>query len=340
MKQFFCFCLLGFRLFSGQPDLCVMGVGYCVIDQFVQVDESVIQEHVTVGKGGSLLCELEKFDRVLKEIGLVPKNSPGGSAANTIRALTNLGQPCCFLGPVGHDIWGEAVRQNFSELGIGMRLKEACFTGRVLCLVSSDGQRSFLAHDPTLDRCFATMEDIEGVQWIHFEARSLMINDAYIETLMQLAYEHRIGISLDLSSFNFVEEHQDRLKDLIWKYATIVFCNEDEVLALTGLHAWEGCLALQQMCSIAVVTLGPQGCLVGTQGIVKKVDSFPATVLDTTAAGDYFTAGFLYRYFRGDPLDECGRLGNRLGGAIVEVLGTELPHDQWVQIAKDCSASI
>ena len=151
---------------------------------------------------------------------------------------------------------------------------------------------------------------------------------------MQLAKELGIRISIDLSSFGIVEQYKETLNQLISDYVEIVFCNEAEIVALTGLSPEAGCLELQKICPVAVVTLGAEGCLIGHRGTVTAVPPFPANVIDTTGAGDYFAAGFLYGYLRDNPLERCGRIGNRLGSAIVEVISAELPQENWKAIYK------
>jgi sugar/nucleoside kinase (ribokinase family) len=149
---------------------------------------------------------------------------------------------------------------------------------------------------------------------------------------MKLAKEANCKVSIDLSDSWTVSRHKETLQYLLSNYVDIVFANEDEVLALTGLSPEDGCLKLQEICPIAVVTLGPDGCLVGHKDKIITVATYPATVLDTTGAGDLFACGFLYGYLHNYPLLACARIGNRLGSSIVEVIGAELPKEKWGEI--------
>ena len=111
---------------------------------------------------------------------------------------------------------------------------------------------------------------------------------------------------------------------------TSSFANDEEIKALTGLEdAAAGCMALQQMCPVGVVTLGAKGCLIGHRENVEMVPAYPAKVIDTTGAGDIFSAGFLYGYLRNWKLEECASMGHRLASAVVEVVGTALPKQRW-----------
>lgn len=291
-----------------QDDCCLIGVGPCYIDLMVQIDESFLLKYVNTKKGGDGYCSPEQMDNILAKAGSIAKIVPGGSSANTIRVLSKLRQPCAYLGQVGNDHWGDLFCKNFKELGIELRRKPSSFTPRVLCLISPDGQRTFLALLPQIGDLVLSKEDLHNVKWMHFETRNL-ISPSFVQRTLKLACELGIKISMDLSSFNIVEEHKEMIVQLISKYAEIVFCNEDEIDALTGLSPEAGCMKLQQLCPIGAVTLGNKGCLIGHQGTLTALPAFPTNVIDTTGAGDYFAAGFLYGYLHNASLEECGVMG-------------------------------
>lgn len=83
------------------------------------------------------------------------------------------------------------------------------------------------------------------------------------------------------------------------------------------------------MCSVAVVMIGKDGCLVGQNNRVIHCPAIPANVIDSTGAGDFLSGGFLYGYLHKKPLETCAKWGNRLRSAIVEVMGAELPCETW-----------
>lgn len=321
-------CIFCCSLFAAEDETRVMGIGFCPVDLLVQVEDSFIVEHIVPGIGG---CQREDtfdlMDDVLKKCGKPPKIVPGGSAANTVRALAQLGQSCAFLGHIGHDSWGDRFRVNLNQNGIDPRLKEAPFTSRVLCLISPDGQRTFLTCDPQIED-MPIEADFRGVKWIHLEARHLF-SRFVAERTLELARKLGIRISLDLSCCTTVKQFQKELLSLIDNDTEILFCNEDEAAVLLGLGSKEACYELQKRCPVAIVTKGKDGCLIGHRGKVIAVPATPAKVVDTTAAGDHFAAGFLYGYFRSLPLKECARIGHRLAGAVIEVIGSELPPEVW-----------
>jgi sugar/nucleoside kinase (ribokinase family) len=326
LKKFVFFLLFSGSLFA---DGKVLGVGSCIMDLLVQVDDTFVQEYVG-GKGGSYLCDAKHFDQILKKIPSTLKTCPGGSAGNTVRALAKLGVPCAFSSYVGEDDYGNAFCQEMDKLHIGGVHKTREFsTICILCLVTPDGERTFLHAHKTKDWDEVPREEYNLAKWAHFESFLLWDAPQFLEVSLQLAHKSGAIVSFDLSNFRVVQTYREKLLDWLDKYIDVVFCNEEEMIALTGLSSVEGFSRMQELCSIAVVTRGAKGCMIGQAGQWIEAPPFPAEVVDTTGAGDYFTAGFIYGYLKGHSLFDCARIGNRMGGAIIEVVGTNLPEEKW-----------
>ena len=147
---------------------------------------------------------------------------------------------------------------------------------------------------------------------------------------IELAKEAGLQVCLDMSSYNIVEQDHDFFSLLINKYVDIVFANEEEARAFTGKEPQEAVDVIAKMCSIAIVKMGAKGALIrkGTEEVQVEavvVDK----VADTTGAGDYFAAGFLYGLTCGYSLEKCGKTGAVLSGNIIRVIGAEMPADWW-----------
>jgi sugar/nucleoside kinase (ribokinase family) len=112
----------------------------------------------------------------------------------------------------------------------------------------------------------------------------------------------------------------------------IVFANSDEVRALTGLGPIEGCKVLKELCPIAVVMTGKEGCIVGSGSNMITSPGHKVDVVDTTGAGDLFVSGFLHGVLEDLPLDACAMYGNMTGAAVVGVYGAEISNSKWNEI--------
>lgn len=304
----------------------ILGIGHACMDLVIPVEEEFIQ-FISGEKGGAQPIDFEQLNQILR-ISQKPHLSTGGSCANTIKGLASLGEKCAFLSHIGSDPLGEYFVQYMKKLGIvGFFSKSAKPTAQVLCLITPDGQRTmrfYAGCSEEISDHFLHPNYFKGVSLMHLDAYSLR-NGNLVESVMRLAKENHVQISIDLSSFEIIRQFHTQLTHLLMHYVDIVFANEDEAKTMTELGAYEGCLKLQEMCPLAVVLIGSKGCLVGHKGEVFHSPGFPAKLIDSTGAGDLFASGFLYGYLQGHPLIKCARMGNRLGSAIVEVQGAELP---------------
>lgn len=177
-------------------------------------------------------------------------------------------------------------------------------------------------------------EDFAGCAHAHIEGY-LLFNPALMQKVIESAKEAGCSISLDLASFEVVNAAKDSLPTILKDYVDIVFANEEEAAAFTGLNGDYEAMAeqLATLCNIAAVKVGAEGSYIATGGTVQKIAPVPAAkVVDTTGAGDLWAAGFLYGWSRELPLPDCARIGSMLGSAVVQQQGTELPEEVWQDI--------
>ena len=100
----------------------------------------------------------------------------------------------------------------------------------------------------------------------------------------------------------------------------------------------DACERLGRMCETVVVTAGNEGCFVCQNGEMYHGECSPVVAADTTGAGDFFAGGYLYSWLQNRQISECVHTGNRFASAVVQVIGTNLPAEQWSQIRLDCGA--
>lgn len=160
-----------------------------------------------------------------------------------------------------------------------------------------------------------------------------MQNHDLIRRAVTTAHEAGLTVCIDMASYNIVQADRDFFGELL-QMTDIVFANEQEAAAFTGaddaLHNLE---VLSRLCRIAVVKIGKKGVWVRSgNGMTHCPAREVPVVVDTTAAGDYFSAGFLHALSEGGSLQDCAGLGSLLAGHIIEVVGTALPPETWQQI--------
>ena len=136
-------------------------------------------------------------------------------------------------------------------------------------------------------------------------------------------------VSYDLASWNIVQEDHDFVQHLVREYVDIVFANEEEAAAFSGQNDPEEALRqLAAQTEVAVVKVGKRGAL-GQRGQERSdVAGLTVHAVDTTAAGDFFAAGFLHGLIQGWKLQKCLNLGNRTAAEVVQVMGTQVSRER------------
>ena len=319
----------------------IVGVGSPIVDSIAQIDDAFLQT-VEGEKGGMVLVEDATIKQIIERIPGAITRSPGGSAGNTLFALARLGAPAAFLGKTGDCANGQFYRARFAELGgDSSRFKIGSSpNGHCLSLVTPDGERTMrtdLGAAMTLQPDEIHPDDFAGCQHAHIEGY-LLFNEALLRAVLAAAKEAGCTISLDLASFEVVQAAGDTLREILRDSVDIVFANEEEAAAFTGLSDDYPAMArtLAELCSIAAVKIGAEGAWIASGDQLFHAASVPAaSVIDTTGAGDLWAAGFLYGWSRQRPLADCARYGALLGSAVVQQQGTELPEAVWQPLQKE-----
>ena len=316
----------------------VIGIGNALTDVLVNLrNEDVLHKH-NIARGSMSLVGTELQSEISKEVAGLPHSlSLGGSADNTIRAMARLGSEVGFIGKVGHDNTGDRFEQALRNLGIeGKIFRGESPSGKCISLVSPDGERTMLTYLGAAAEMHA--EDIspaifEGYDCLYIEGY-LVQEHSLIETAIRTAKEAGLQVAIDLASFNVVEENREFLHSIVEKYIDIVFANEDEARVFTGEE--EPINALQyisEMCDLVVVKIGMKGALIKHKGEVIHIGIMAAAKrVDTTGAGDFYAAGFMYGLCEGLSLRQCGTIGAITAGKVIEVVGPTLGEEAWNEI--------
>ena len=208
-------------------------------------------------------------------------------------------------------------------------------SGIASTFISTDGERTFgtyLGAAATLRAEDLSRKMFAGYNYLYIEGYLLQDHDLMLRAV-QLAKEEGLQVCLDMASYNVVEAERDFFDQLIVKYVDIVFANESEALAYTGKAPHEALEEIASKCSIAVVKTGKEGSLVKKGTEVIQLLSCPIdNVLDTTGAGDFYAAGFMYGLTCGYSLEKCVQISTILATAVIQEVGTTLPAKKWDEI--------
>ena len=314
----------------------IIGIGNALVDVLLRLESDKTLETIGIRKGSMDLIDREKmFEIRSAQQGLARSVAPGGSVSNSMRALGELGAEIGYIGKVGDDAVGEFYETELIKAGIAPHLiKVPGETGSSTVLISPDGERSmatFLGPAATLVPDELIEEVIADYDCIYIEGY-LIFNEALFRRALELGKKHGLWIALDLASYNIVEYNLDLLREVIPAYVDVLFSNESEAEAFTGQPATEAVRTIAKQVQISVVTMGKEGALVGVGEQVVSIPVSGGVAVDTTGAGDHFSAGFLYGFTRKASIAQSGQIGSLLAGHIVEVVGAKIPDHCWEQI--------
>lgn len=316
----------------------IVGVGSALVDILAHEEEDFLKKTGAV-KGGMTYVSKEFIEKTLSLSSKPPSLVPGGSACNTIVGVGKLGGIARFIGKCGNGEMGQFFENDLKRQNVEPSLlRSASPTGRVLSIITPDAQRSMFTY---LGAAAETMpQDITqnfftNAAIVHIEGY-LIHNPDLILKVLETARQSGARISLDLASFNVVQESHELVQHIVESFVDVLIANEDEARGYTGhkdeVHAIR---ALSENAEIAVLKVGERGSFIacGNQ-IVPIQPKTGAAVIDTTGAGDLWAAGFLYGLVNGYALERCGELGSACGYEVCQVVGANIPETGWERIRK------
>jgi len=314
----------------------VLSLSSAIVDHCLLISDEDLND-ITSEKGGWAPVDYRTFCALLDEN---PDSImiPGGSGVNVIKGLAHLGEKCAVIGKIGNDKKGEYYQNYMKGLGITSLLKvENLPTGQTICFITPDKQRTFRTYigaSHCLNNLKLDPSLFKDIQLFHIEGYQLIDHDLVIRALIQ-AKKNNVKVSMDLANIEIVRRNKDFIWDLIETIVDILFCNEMEAEELTGMNASDACAYLSKFCEIAVVTMSEKGSW--AQRGEEKIHTPAQTVetMDTTGAGDYFTGGFLQAYLRHATLKKCAWQGALLASYVVQVIGADIPEDDWEEILQE-----
>jgi sugar/nucleoside kinase (ribokinase family) len=315
----------------------ILGIGNALVDVLgITKDESLLEKYSLPKESMQHVSE-QSANEVYNDLKTIGASVvAGGSAANTIAGLSQLGMRTGFLGKVGNDELGDFYEADLEKLGIKSHLiRGEKGTGRAMVVITPDSERTFAVYlGAAIEMTPADINPSIFDDYDYFHVEGYLLQDHnLIETAMKTAQDKRKTVSIDLASYNVVEENLDFLHELIKNYANIVFANAAEAKAFTGKDDPVQALSvIAGMCDIAVVKIGSEGSWTQHGSSVYHVPAKMVQPVDYTGAGDLFASGFLYGLSLKKSLEVCSEMGTICAGEVIQTVGTKLSGDKWNDI--------
>ena len=303
----------------------VFGLGHPLADIIAFVDEEFLVKH-NFKKGLFHLADSEQIKNVLNEINDFSITA-GDSTANTFSAITNFGGKAIYYGSIGNDEHGKMFENTLNNDNIKTKLFTSEYsTGTALCLITEDGERTFLVHlGAALKFNINNIneDDIINSKIVHVTGYQIDDPNMRIVTMkiVEIAKKNNVLVSFDMADPGVIERNYDFIMGFL-NNVDIVFANENEAKAFTKLDdALESLNMLNDICDIAIVKIGKEGSYISYKGAIITIEGIEAQTLDTTGAGDVYAAGILYGITNDIDIEKAGNLASYAAAKIVEQKG-------------------
>jgi sugar/nucleoside kinase (ribokinase family) len=313
----------------------LLGISNAVVDVLANVDHDFLQK-INAPPGSMMLIDENRAGEIYGMMGPAMEMS-GGSVANTVAGFANLGGTAAYIGKVKADQLGEIFEHDMRSLGVDVRLPAATDgapTARSHILITPDGQRTMQTYlgactelrvsdvtAATVNKPDVTL--LEGYVWDIAEGPALL------QEAVRLVHANGGTVALSLSDSFCVQRHRQEFADFVRESVDIVFADEDEIMALLEVTSFDDVPGLvAAMPKLFVLTRSEKGSVI-VQGktVVVQPASKVEKVLDSTGAGDAYTAGFLFGRTHGKALADCARLGTWCATNIIQRVGARLEKD-------------
>ncbi|MDG2223895.1 MAG: adenosine kinase [Rubripirellula sp.] len=312
-------------------DYDVFGVGNALVDIQADVEDSLLEE-LAIDKGIMTLVDDQQQATVLGGLnGRALHRCAGGSAANTVVAMADLGGSAAYVGKVGKDEVGKFFLDEMRELGVAIDVVPAdASTGTCAVLITEDAQRTMLTNlgaSETLTADDIHEPLIKAAKYVYIEGYLLTgktTREAAYHA-MDLAKKHGTKIALTASDPFLINLIRDEIWDLVTGPVDLLFCNEEEAKSLTNESDPITCAAkLHEHAENVAMTLGEKGSLVMHGGEAFPIEGVSVQPRDTTGAGDMYAGALLYGITNGMNWRQAGHLASHAAARIVTQIGARL----------------
>ena len=306
----------------------ILGIGNAIVDVICKVENSFLSENALTKSTMKLVDETE-FKKILSNL-KIERTIAGGSVANSIVGLSQLGNEVSFIGKVNKDDLGEKYEKSLTKENVKYsyrKKKELLPTGTCLILVTPDSERTMVTflgiagkiNEKDIDEKTIKQSEmifLEGYLWDEGDPKSAF-NKA-----MLVANK----TAMTLSDQFCVERHKDSFLDLVKYKLDIIFANEQEIKSLINVKNFEEVITFgKQLQKSLIITRGEKGSVAITNGDVIECESKKdLKIVDLTGAGDLFAAGFLHCYINNLSTKESLQKGTEMSSKIIQKVGARL----------------
>ncbi len=306
----------------------ILGIGNAIVDVICKVDDNFIAQN-NLTKSTMKLVDESKFKKLLLNL-KIEETVSGGSVANSIVGLSQLGNKVGFIGKVSDDNLGNKYEEGLKNENVQFfysKKKEAIPTGTCLILITPDSERTMVTFLGTAGKINENDIDTNAVR-----SSEMLFLEGYLwdEGEPKKAFEKAINnsnkVAMSLSDLFCVERHKAQFLQLVRNKLDITFANEQEIMSLIDVKKFDDVINFtKEVNKLIVITRGEKGAVaVNKNEVVECSAKQNLQIKDLTGAGDLFAGGFLHGFINNKSTKESLETGTKMSSKIIQIIGARL----------------
>ena len=306
----------------------ILGIGNAIVDVICKVEDKFITQNNLTKSTMKLVDEVE-FKKLLSTL-KIEETISGGSVANSIVGLSQLGNKVGFIGKVSDDNLGNKYEEGLKKENVKFfysKKKETIPTGTCLILITPDSERTMVTFLGTAGKINENDIDANAVK-----NSEILFLEGYLwdEGEPKKAFEKAISnankVAMSLSDLFCVERHKPHFLDLVKNKLNITFANEQEIMSLIDAKKFEEVINFaKEINKLIVITRGDKGAVaINKNEIVECSAKKNLQIKDLTGAGDLFAGGFLHGYINNKSTKESLESGTEMSSKVIQIIGARL----------------
>ena len=307
----------------------ILGIGNAIVDVICKVDDSFIEQNNLTKSTMKLFFDENEFKNLLKNL-KIEKTVSGGSVANSIVGISQLGDQVGFIGKVSDDEFGCKYEEGLKNENVEYfysKKKEELPTGTCLILVTPDSERTmctFLGTAGKINENDVSSDAIKKSEIIFLEG--YLWDEGEPKKAFDKAINNANKVAMSLSDLFCVDRHKPHFLNLVKNNLDITFANEQEITSLIEAKNFEEVINFsKQLNKLVIVTRGEKGAVaINGDEIVESDIQKNLKIVDLTGAGDLFAAGFLHGYINKLSTKECLEKGTEMSSKVIQQIGARL----------------
>ena len=308
----------------------ILGIGNAIVDVICKVEDKFITQN-NLTKSTMKLVDETEFKKLLSTL-KIEETVSGGSVANSIVGLSQLGNKVGFIGKVSDDDLGGKYEEGLKKENVQFlysKKKEVIPTGTCLILITPDSERTMITFLGTAGKINEDDIDTNAVK-----KSEILFLEGYLwdEGKPKKAFEKAINnsnkVAMSLSDLFCVERHKPHFLELVKNKLDITFANEQEIMTLIDVKKFDEVINFaKNINKLIVITRGEKGAVAISKNKIEECSAkINLKIKDLTGAGDLFAGGFLHGYINNKTIKESLEIGTEMSSKIIQIIGARLKH--------------